>query len=210
VCGEGWLASSGPRGDAGALESRKDESMKVEELMTQDVKACAPQDSLSRVAELLWEIDIGVLPVIDAEERVVGMVTDRDVCMAAYFKGRPLAEIGVDETMSHKVYSCLGTDSVEDAERMMLSYQIRRLPVVSSGQRLVGIISLNDIALQCERELGKREPEVAPDEVARTLAGICRPHIVKPEREIEFQPVGRRAPEHSAAESRPARARKAR
>ncbi|HVS11206.1 MAG TPA: CBS domain-containing protein, partial [Planctomycetota bacterium] len=80
--------------------------MKVEQLMTRDVKACAPQDSLSRAAQLLWESDIGALPVVDSEGRVVGMVTDRDVCMAAYFKGRPLAEIRVDETMARKVYSC--------------------------------------------------------------------------------------------------------
>jgi CBS domain-containing protein len=181
--------------------------MKVEQLMTRDVKTCAPQDSLSRAAQLLWENDIGALPVVDGEGRVVGMVTDRDVCMAAYFKGRPLAEIRVDETMARKVYSCLSADPVGDAERMMRGYQIRRLPVMDSGSRLVGMLSLNDLALQCERELGKREPEVAADELARTLAGVCRPRSAETERAVELQPAARRAPAPTPQPSRP-RARK--
>jgi len=181
--------------------------MKVEALMTRDVKSCAPQDSLRRAAQLLWENDIGAVPVVDAEERVVGMLTDRDICMAAYFKGRPLAEIRVDETMARKVYSCLSADPVEDAERMMRGYQIRRLPVMDSAQRLVGILSLNDIALECERELGKRDADVAPEELARTLAGVCRPRAAEPERPLELKPAARRAPARAPAESRP-RARK--
>jgi CBS domain-containing protein len=192
------------------MEREEEVSMNVEELMTQDVKTCAPEDSLRRVAELLWENDIGVLPVVDAEESVVGMITDRDVCMAAYFKGRPLAEIRVDEAMARHVYSCLSTSQIEDAERMMLGYQVRRLPVMDASSRLVGVLSLSDLALRCEGELGKREPEVAPDELTRTLAGVSRPRSFSPEREVELQPAGHRAPVRAPEEPWPVRARKAR
>ena len=70
--------------------------MKVAELMTRSVLAAHPQDSLARAAQMMWDHDCGALPVIDDSGRVLGMITDRDVCMAAYTQGRPLAEIPVE------------------------------------------------------------------------------------------------------------------
>jgi CBS-domain-containing membrane protein len=94
------------------------------------------------------------------------MVTDRDVCMAAYTQGRPLREMRVGEVMSSKVHACRMADDLEVAERMMKSRQVRRLPVLDTDERLVGMLSLNDLALRAARE-------VSPDQVAGVLAAVC-------------------------------------
>lgn len=133
--------------------------MKVEKLMTRNPVSCTPEDDLSVPARLMWEADCGCVPVVDRDRRVVGMVTDRDVCMAAYTQGRPLREMRVGEVMSNKVHACRMADDLEVAERMMKTRQVRRLPVLDTDERLVGMLSLNDLALRAARE-------VSPDQVA--------------------------------------------
>jgi CBS domain-containing protein len=140
--------------------------MRVDDIMTRDVAACAQDDTLNRAAELMWERDCGVIPVREGK-RVVGVVTDRDCCMAAYTKGRRLDEIGVGETMSREVNACAPGDTLAEVERRMAQFQIRRMPVLNDGH-LVGIVSMNDIALAAQRG------QASPDEIAETLAAVCR------------------------------------
>ena len=123
----------------------------------------------------MWNQDIGCLPVVDDDGRVIGIVTDRDACMAAYTQGRPLAAMSVDSAMAHQVFSCSATDRIEDVEAIMKERQVRRVPVVDSENRLQGMISMNDIARESARELRKRNPEVGADELVTTLAFICAP-----------------------------------
>ena len=129
----------------------------------------------------MWEHDCGVVPVVDAEERVLAMLTDRDVCMAAFTQGKPLAELPVSIAASKRVFWVHPHDSVETAERLMRKQQIRRLPVVDERGRLVGLLSLNDLA----RHAGGRDDDLSTREISQTLGAIC--------------PRVRRAPAHVAA-----------
>ena len=153
--------------------------MRVGELMTVEVKACGPGDSLNRAAQIMWENDCGCVPVADDAERVVGMLTDRDVCMAAYTQGRLLAEIPVSAAMSKTVVACRQDDTIAIAEQRMQAHQVRRLAVVDGNGRIAGILSLSDIARSArdERPSGKKRREVSLREVGETLGTICeRPH----------------------------------
>jgi len=152
--------------------------MKVEQLMRKDVRTCTPDDSLDRAAQLMWEQDCGCAPVVapDGSARVVGMITDRDICMAAYTQGALLRDLRVGDAMSHKVIGCQAGDSIGDAEAIMAEARVRRLPVLDDGGQLQGLISLADIACEAERARSSRQRRpVKADEVGRTLAAVCRP-----------------------------------
>jgi CBS domain-containing protein len=148
--------------------------MKIEQLMTRPVRSCQPRDTLTRAAQIMWEADVGCVPVVDADDRVVGMITDRDIAMAAYTQGRVLDGISVESAMAKRVYTCSPGDDVSGAEQRMQKYQVRRLPVVDSSGKLLGIVSVNDIAIQAAQQKGVRKPEVKLDSVALTLAQICQ------------------------------------
>jgi CBS domain-containing protein len=168
--------------------------MKVQELFTQDVRCCRPEDNLTAAAQIMWENDCGCAPVVDGELRVVGMITDRDICMAAYTQGRRLTEIDVGSVMSKNVLSCRSTDSVASAGELMRAAQLRRLPVIDDGARLVGVLSLNDIAREFAVERPLAQKEIAADDVALILATVCA-HRTRPGYEIAARPVRQAAPE---------------
>lgn len=120
--------------------------MKISDLVTTDVATCLATDSLNRAAQIMWERRCGSVPVIDRDERVVGMITDRDACMAAYTQGRRLDDIPVTSAMSHPVRTCPGAATAEEAESLMMAHGVHRLVVVDDDGRLSGVISLDDIA----------------------------------------------------------------
>lgn len=158
--------------------------MLVEEIMSRPAVTCAATDSLGRAAQLLWDHDFGALPVVDADGRLVGMITDRDICMAAYLRGLPLNDIAVEQAMARQVHSCSAGDPIGVAEKIMTQFQIRRIPVCDQNGQAVGMLSLTDLAREAEREGGRRSPMVKSAEVTRTLAAIC-----KPRRDDEATPV---------------------
>jgi CBS domain-containing protein len=143
--------------------------------MSQPAIVCHAQDMLNQAAHLMWYHDIGVVAVVNDQESLVGIITDRDICMAAYTQGRPIQEVSVGEIMTKQVISCAPGDKVKSAEKKMRAHQIRRLPVVGLHGRVQGMLSLNDIAREAEREGDRRSPEVTPAEVAKTLASVCLP-----------------------------------
>lgn len=149
--------------------------MKVSQLMNRTVETCRPGDTLAAAVARMWERDIGCLAVIGDDGKVAGMITDRDACMAAYTQGRPLHEILVSVAMSKVVYSCAADDSIIQAEEIMRSRKVRRLPVLDASAKLVGIVSLNDLALESARQSGRKGREVSVEEVSATLAAICEP-----------------------------------
>jgi CBS domain-containing protein len=120
--------------------------MRVQEMMSTDVETCRPDDSVKWVAQAMWKRHCGAVPVVDSNGRVHAMITDRDICMAAYEQGRLLAHIKVWSACSHDVQTCQPTDSVEAAEKVMREAHLRRLPVVDGHGTLRGIITLGDIA----------------------------------------------------------------
>lgn len=119
--------------------------MKVQDVMTGAPCSCKPTDALVVAARIMWEDDCGCVPVVDDHGALVGMVTDRDACMAAYTRGRRLDEIQVGSVMARQLCSCSPEDSLSEAERYMQEYQVRRLPVVDAHNRLVGVLSCNDL-----------------------------------------------------------------
>ena len=149
--------------------------MIVSQLMTRNVVTCRPQDSLQDAAGKMWDEDIGCLPVLDAEGHVIGIVTDRDACMAAYTQGRPLDAIAVESAMARQVFSCLPTDRISDVEAVMKERQVRRVPVIDETGHLHGLIAMNDIARESARELKRKTSEVPAREIVSTLASICEP-----------------------------------
>ena len=145
--------------------------MKVEDLMTKNVRTCRPNEPLSKAAEIMWHTDCGCVPVVDESHRVLGMVTDRDICMASLTQGKPAHEIPVTVPMSGNVWSCRATDTVDGAERTMREKRVRRLPVVDTNNRLVGILSYSDVV----RGATGRPAEISDVEVRDTMAAICTP-----------------------------------
>lgn len=120
--------------------------MQIREIMTRDVKTASPDDSIQRAAQMMKEIDAGMIPVGE-NDKLVGMVTDRDITIRATAEGK-----GVDcklrDVMTGGVCYVYEDESVEDAARNMSDLQVRRLPVVDRDKRLVGIVSLGDIAVE--------------------------------------------------------------
>jgi len=150
--------------------------VKVKDLMAIDVKFCETHHTLNTAAQLMWDNDIGCVPILDNDSRVVGMLTDRDVCMAAYIQGMALTGSLVTSAMSKQVFSCALDDDIATAEKLMREKQVRRLAVIDAQGRLAGIISLNDIAREGERETElKKTREVSDAEIARVMASVCAP-----------------------------------
>ncbi len=120
--------------------------MKAEDWMTRDVRTCRPESSMDEAAHGMWAGDCGALPVVASDGRVLGMITDRDLCMGAWSCGRSLKELTVGEAMTRTVFSCLASDPIEQVIRRMSDEQVRRVPVLDAQGVLVGILSLNDLA----------------------------------------------------------------
>ena len=118
--------------------------MKVKDIMTRDVVVAAPGDNLQRAAQLMEQNDFGMLP-IGENDRLVGMLSDRDITIRAVAEGKaPTTKVG--EVMSHEVLYCFEDQDLEDIAQNMAEMKVRRMPVVNRDKRLVGIISLGDVA----------------------------------------------------------------
>jgi len=132
---------------------------------------CAPEDPLYRPAQIMWEHDCGCVPVVDDSGRLSGIITDRDICMAAYTKGLPLNSIRAAEVMSRHVHMCASDDTLERAIGRMAEAEVRRLLVVSEDGKLRGIVSLADVARGAAL-LGHHEAEAI---VFRLLGALSKP-----------------------------------
>jgi CBS domain-containing protein len=149
--------------------------VKVSETMTGEVLCCAADSTLNDAAHLMWERDCGFVPVTERESgRLVGIVTDRDLCMAAYTKGRPLHDIPIGEVMSREVVSVKAEEDVARAFELLRRHQLHRLPVLDARGELVGVVSLSDLARVAERRRGA-EAEQLRTRVGATLAEVGRP-----------------------------------
>jgi len=145
--------------------------MNVDSVMTRGVCSCSPDDTLNRAAELMWDKDCGFLPVVNEQRRLVGVVTDRDLCMGAYIQGVPLWAAPVSSVMSDSPWACAPQDDITVVERLMREKQIRRIPVINGDEELVGVVTLADFA----RSSISRPARRTDDGVAVTLASICQP-----------------------------------
>ena len=144
--------------------------MTVRDLANFDVKICSPDTDLASAAKIMWDCDCGVVPVVDQERRLVGMVTDRDICIAAATRAAKPSDIHVRDVMSQSVASCRADDDIQSALNVMKQRRVRRLPVLDEGGRLAGIISVNDLVARAECRSGA---EVSGQEFLDTFKAIC-------------------------------------
>jgi CBS domain-containing protein len=157
---------------------------KVMDLMTPGVICIRATDSLAAAAQVMWQHDCGIVPVLGEEGvRVVGVVTDRDICMATWSRNVAPSAILASDAMSTDLAYCSPNDSIADAEALMRSHQIRRLPVLNSQQELVGILSIADITRAADlAALSQSTLEVPPEHVIATLATIGTRPLLAPAR----------------------------
>ena len=128
--------------------------MRVSEAMTREVRVATPGQTIRDVAKMMAEIDAGAMPVGE-NDRLVGMITDRDIAIRAVAEGKG-PETPVREVMSNsKVLYCFEDDDLNDVAKNMGSEQVRRLPVVNKDKRLVGIVSIGNIAQNESKSAGK-------------------------------------------------------
>lgn len=146
--------------------------MTVQEIMSKPAVTCRSTDSLHFAAQLMWEHDCGAIPVTNEEGKLVGIVTDRDICMATYTQGKAPQDMRVADAMAKQVFAGRFNDSLESIEALMSEKQIRRVPIVDGDKRPIGIVSMNDIARYTATANKKSGLEHM---IARTLAAICRP-----------------------------------
>jgi len=125
--------------------------MKVSKCMTRDVELVSPTQTIREAAQMMAELDAGALPV-QQDDRLVGMITDRDIAVRAVAQGKS-PETPVQDVMSPELLYCFEDQEIEDVSRNMGEVKVRRLPVVNRDKRLVGIISIGDLALKEEEAL---------------------------------------------------------
>ena len=151
--------------------------MKVGDIMTRNVVSCRKDADIGTAARLMLEGRFGTLPVVDAHGRLAGIVTDRDIAMAAATRQRNAAHIGVHEAMSEKVRSCFTDDDLSAALEQMEEARVRRLPVLDASRHLAGILSVDDVVLRAVDQGNG----VSPAGVVKALRRICSPRAVEPE-----------------------------
>jgi CBS domain-containing protein len=133
---------------------------KIADIMSTDVRTIQPQESLREAARCMQELDVGALPVCDGE-RLLGMLTDRDIAVRGVAGGLDPEQACVSDIMSpHVDYLTVDQDS-DDAKRLMGEKQIRRLPVIDDDRRLVGIVSLGDLALREDGHIDRAVREIS-------------------------------------------------
>lgn len=145
--------------------------MRARELMSYPAVTCHVNDSLDVAARLMWEHDCGAIPVVDDGGKLKSMITDRDICMAAYTQGKPLYELLVNIAMSPHVYSAGPEVPAQDIERLMAQHQVRRIPIVDEHGAPIGVVSMADLAREAVRP-GAHVPQAR---LTQTLATIDRP-----------------------------------
>ncbi len=140
--------------------------MKIRELMTPDPVCCTPEDSAQKVAKILRDQDIGSVPVVmdQSSRKLVGMITDRDLCCSIVAEGLDPASTKIDRLFSLNPVTCREGENINNCEQLMQEHQIRRIPIVDGEERCIGIVTQADLALKENAE-----------KVSKTVAEISKP-----------------------------------
>lgn len=157
--------------------------MVVSDIMTLDPNCCTPRSTAQEAARRMQAFSLGALPVIADDNRLVGMVTDRDLCMTVVPENRAAKEVTVADCMTSAVACCAAGEPVTSALGIMREHHVRRLPVVDSAGHVLGIISLTDII----RYAALPEPEVVA-----AVAHICEPRGTAARRQPAPEPAASR------------------
>ncbi len=146
--------------------------MKVVDVMMGTPYYCRPETNLGVATELMWTGNCGFLPVVQNDGKVIGIITDRDICIALGTRGRPSGEVTVAEVMSPKVCACAPEEDIHAALRAMREGHVRRLPVITREGVLVGVISMDDVLLRAEPPTLGKAPELSSEEIVKTFRAI--------------------------------------
>ncbi len=154
-------------------ESGEERAMKVYQVMTRDIETCAPDADLAHAAMIMSRRNCGLVPVVEhASRRLAGVITDRDICMAAAMRHAGAHSIPVGEVMTRRLVTCAPTDDARIAMHRMSEAHVRRLPVIDRQGTLQGIVSLTDLALAAERPLQSGDRAIKDTDVLAVLKAV--------------------------------------
>ena len=138
--------------------------MKIKDCMTNEVSWCTPKDTVGKAINIMNDCHVGCVPICDNENKVVGIVTDRDILLRCVKCDKDVKTTPITEIMTTKVCCCNENDEIEYAEKCMSDMQVRRIPVINDG-KLVGMLSLGDLA--------HNDTKIGKNNVCETLENIC-------------------------------------
>lgn len=150
--------------------------MRVQDIMRHSPRSCSPTTNLAAVTEQLWNFSCGALPVVDANGKVVGILTDRDICVAIGTRNQRPSELRAGDAMSRQVATCRSTDDIHDALKLMRTRNVARIPVVSDQGKLEGILCLSDLIINARHDDGS-EPELSYEDVMGVLRSVYWHHL---------------------------------
>ena len=148
--------------------------MYVRDIMNQPVHTCRISDSASCAAQLMWDHDCGIAPIVGDDGRLAGVVTDRDLCMASFFQHKSLDDIPLLDVMTADVLTCTPDDLILQVEYLLGKHRLHRLPVVDDGGVLVGMLSLADMARHVPNK-ARRQHDPEREELIEALRSISEP-----------------------------------
>ena len=151
--------------------------MTIKHIMTAPVGSCGPDTNLGSVVETMWTRDCGIVPVVDEAGQVVGVVTDRDICIALGTRDVPASSLVARSVMTTPVVSCVPDDDCVDVLLTMSEQHVRRVPVLGPGGVLLGIVSIDDIV---RRAAGAPSTDPLREVTLQVLAGVDTP-VVRPQ-----------------------------
>ncbi len=139
--------------------------------MRKSPRTCSPGTNLAAVTELLWSCGCGALPVVNEAGRMVGIITDRDICVALGTRDRRPSELVAEQVMSPHVVTCRSADEIHAALKIMRARRVRRLPAVNEAGKLEGVLCMSDLILDARHDDGSG-PELSYEDVMCTLKAI--------------------------------------
>jgi CBS domain-containing protein len=157
--------------------AREETKMKVLDVMVRTPAFCSQETNIAAAVEILWNRNCGILPIVDAQKRIVGVVTDRDLAIAMGTRNRLPSEIAVNEVATGKVFSCKPDDEISAALAIMAEKRVRRLLVLNNEGKLDGILSMDDVVQHVEAKGSRKAPDVSLEDVVRTLKSVYAPQL---------------------------------
>lgn len=158
--------------------------MKVREVMTNNPAFCGPESTLEEASFLMRKHNCGFLPVVGDGGNVIGVITDRDMCIALGTRNRKPSDVRAWDVMPHKLFTCMEGDDVHCALKTLRGARIRRLPVIDRDGSLVGVLSIDDIVLKAREHLVRKDISYADVEntykAIRGRPGHAAPAVVVP------------------------------
>jgi CBS domain-containing protein len=146
--------------------------MKVKEVMTQSAVCCGPETNVGRAAELMWNRNVGMLPVVDNDGKLIGVLTDRDICIAMGTRNRLPGELTVGEIAIREIFTCKPNEDIHEALYEMGNHQVRRLPVVNDQGVPQGVLSMDDLIAHSELGKLRGAGELSSEEVAAAMKKV--------------------------------------